>query len=198
MKQLIFTILLALLVINAKSQDSCYTKWKFSIMSEAISFPTYKLVKQPVHPGFSLGYNLKTKSVRQHSQAFDVNFGYYYHPLMGNSFLFWPEYSYKQKFLKQFSLEGMSGLGYRHNISDRQVYRSEGDGAFKKATDWGSPQAFVSFGIGLGYEITTLIKIYTDYRFMAAYPFGNPLPMSLHTMFNMGVQYQFRKNNVSK
>jgi hypothetical protein len=92
MKQLIFAILFASLAFNAKAQDTYYRKWKFSIMSEAISMPSYKVLKNPVHPGYRVGVNLKTKTFCQHSHVFEINFGYYSHSLIGNSRLFWYEF----------------------------------------------------------------------------------------------------------
>ena len=70
-------------------------------------------------------------------------------------------------------------------------FKYEND-TFKKTTDWGSPQAFMSVGLGLGYQINQIVKIYTDYRAMVAYPFGKQIPVGLHTLFNVGFQYSIK------
>lgn len=195
MKFLFYGLLLLGIAANSVAQERKYGKWHFALISEAISMPSYKVIKAPIHPGCYFGVSLMDKTKHQHSHIVDANFGYYYHKLFGNSFLLWPEYKFEQAFFQKGFVNIMFGIGYKHNILDRTIYKAQGDGKFEKAIEWGNPQFFTDLGLGLGYRFNDKLGTFCHYRVLLAAPFMKGMKFSMHTIFNMGIQYNFSKNN---
>jgi hypothetical protein len=172
--------LFSLLTADTEKMDRMYA----SIFSEATAFPSYKLIRLPIHPGFSAGVYLLSQFKKRHEHALTIEGAYFYDDIAGHCLMLYPEYRFAY-ILWRFSLAADIGIGYKHNISSRPVYKKV-DGVYKQVTDWGSPQVMLPIGLGLSFKLTNKMSIFMHYRWIAAYPFAG-IPMMSHTNFHLGL-----------
>ena len=83
------------------------------------------------------------------------------------------------------------GLGYKHNIFARTVYKKI-DGKYKQITDWGSSQLMLPLGLKLGFIFSHEIRGFVQYRSIDVFPFNikGGLPLMSHTLFHIGVSFK--------
>ena len=161
-------------------------------MNEAVSMPTYKLIKTPLHPGLAVSTNLIGKTAKHHTNELDAMIAYYYHNLFGNSFLLSADYKFIRHFKPGIDLHCTVGLGYKHTILDRRTYQYH-DGKFERSIDWGTPQVFLPAGIGIGYCLNEKYKAIAEYKTFISLPFNESMLFELHTLFSLGLQLTFNK-----
>ncbi len=168
-----------------------------SVISEATAFPSYKVIRLPIHPGFSVGVNCISSCNGRHLHALTVEGAYFYDGITGHCILLYPEYRFEYRILKLF-LETDIGLGYKHNIFSRPVYKMVDD-TYEQVTDRGTPQVMLPIGLGLGYMLPHGIHIFMQYKWIAAFPFNIKagLPLMPHTVFHLGTSLNLpcRGNN---
>jgi hypothetical protein len=172
--------LFALLSADTKKLDRIYA----SILSEATAFPSYRVIRLPIHPGFSVGVDVVSRFKGHHEHALTIEGAYFYDDIAGHCLMLFPEYRFEY-LLWRFGLEADIGIGYKHNIFARPVYEKV-DGSYKQVTDWGSPQLMLPIGLGLTFKLTQQMIVFMQYRWIAAYPFAG-IPMMSHTTFHIGL-----------
>jgi hypothetical protein len=172
--------LFALLSADTQKLDRIYA----SILSEATAFPSYRLVRLPIHPGFSVGVDLLSRFKGHHEHALTIEGAYFYDDIAGHCLMLFPEYKFEYM-LWRFGLASDIGIGYKHNIFARPVYKKV-DGVYKQVTDWGSPQLMLPIGLGLSYKLTQQMNIFMQYRWIAAFPFPG-VPVMTNTIFHLGL-----------
>jgi hypothetical protein len=188
MQKNIILILLVFLLLNTSYAKELVTRGsRISILSEAISFPTYKLVQLPIHPGFSIGTNLLSKSKGNHEHAFSIEFMYFYQQLIGHSLVLIPEYQYNQR-IWNILIGGDIGFGYMHCVFDRPTYIKK-NGEWKQVVDWGTPQAVLPLGLTIGYFFPKNYEMYVQYRCIAEAPFNRNAGIFImsKTTFHIGM-----------
>jgi hypothetical protein len=186
-------ILLLLIVIPGESKPR--ELW-ITFFSEAITFPSFRLFRIPIHPGISFGMAILTKQKNNHEHTFTIECGYFYAELTGHTFILFPEYRW-ELIIRKVVMGTDIGLGYKHNIFARPVYKRI-DRQYKKIIDWGSPQLMLPIGLKIGYIFSHEIKVYIQYRSIGAFPFNlkGGLPIIPHTTFHIGVSFPvFFKNH---
>jgi hypothetical protein len=175
--------LFALLSADTQKLDRIYV----SILSEATAFPSYRLIRLPIHPGFSVGIDILSRFKGCHEHALTIEGSYFYDDIAGHCLMLFPEYRFEYS-LWRFGLASDIGLGYKHNISARPIYEKV-DGTYKQVTDWGSPQLMFPIGLGLTFKLTQQLIVFMQYRWIAAYPFAG-IPVMSHTTFHFGLSMQ--------
>jgi hypothetical protein len=186
MKQkMLFVILISISTLFA--EKTTLSEIRISLLSEATAFPSYKLIRLPIHPGFSVGINLLEKSKKRHEHALVIEGAYFYDEIAGHCIMLYPEYDF-EFFWWKIMITTDIGLGYKHNIFARPVYKKI-DGKYKQVTDWGTPQLMLPIGLGLGFKLPKEYNLFIRYRWIAAFPFciKGGLPLMSHTTFNIGV-----------
>lgn len=181
-------ILMVLLLINSiYPKEPVHRGSRISVLSAAISLPTYKVIQRPVHPGFSIGTNLLSKSKGNHEHVFSIEFMYFYQQLIGHNLILVPEYQYNQR-IWNILIGGDIGLGYMHCIFDRPTYKKK-NGEWKQVVDWGTPQVALPLGLTLGYIFPKNIVLYIQYRCIAEAPFNMKAGMLImsKTTFHIGL-----------
>lgn len=120
------------------------------------------------------------------ASVFTCIFQYFYDDIIGHSIMLYPEYRFEYTIWKIF-LEADIGLGYKHNIFSRPVYKMVDD-TYKQVTDWGTPQLMLPIGLGLGFIFPHDIHFFMQYKWIAAFPFNIKagLPLMSHTTFHIG------------
>jgi hypothetical protein len=163
-KYLILLIIITFSLLEAETYK--FDREYISIFSEATAFPSYRVIRLPIHPGFSLGLNLLAKYKGHHSHALTFEGAYFYDDTAGHCIMLYPEYQFEYTLWK-FILETDIGIGYKHNIFARPVYEKV-NGDYKQVTDWGTPQLMLPIGLGLGFKLPRNLNIYLQYRWIAA------------------------------
>jgi hypothetical protein len=171
------------------AEKASFNKMNISFFSEAIAFPSYKLVRLPIHPGIAAGITIleQSKKWRTHELLFEG--GYYYAELTGHSIMLFPEYNFDIT-LKKFEITTSIGIGYKHNIFARPVFKKV-DGVYKQVTDWGTPQAMLPLGLKLGYTIPHDITLFLHYRCIVASPLNVKAKLYFmpQTTFHLGASF---------
>jgi hypothetical protein len=179
-----------LLITSALLADKVsFNKMNISLFSEAIAFPSYKLIHLPIHPGIAAGLTILEKNKKWRTHELVLEGGYFYAEFTGHSIMLFPEYNFDIT-LKKFEIATSIGLGYKHNIFARAVFKKV-DGVYKQVTDWGTPQAMLPLGLKLGYNIPNDITLFLHYRWIAASPFNAKAGLFVmsHTTFHIGASF---------
>lgn len=186
MKQKIFSVIL-LSICTLFAEMLSVREVRISLLSEASAFPSYKLIRRPIHPGFSVGLKVLEKSKKRHEHALVMEGAYFYDDIIGHCIMLYPEYDFEVT-LRNVLLSTDVGLGYKHNIFARPVYKKI-DGKYEQVTDWGSPQAMLPIGLGLGFKLPRECNVSARYRWIPVFPFNTKagFPLWSYTTFDIGV-----------
>ena len=161
---------------------------RFSLFSEAVSLPTYELVKIPIHPGILIGADMWKKEGEYWHQSFGGDISYYYHRTFEHSILLDAVYSIGYAFKFGLQPKLLSSLGYKHSILTGNQFKFE-NGKYKKSANIGKAQLNIKLGIGLEYAISDIYAINLDYRIMVAYPYSpnKNIPLAPYSLFGIGI-----------
>ena len=191
-------LIILLLIVSSISYGQIKPKSiRLSVFSEAVTVPTYKLVKSPIHPGILVGVDFWKKSKNHWQQTFGTDLSYYYHRTFEHAIMLDATYSLGYSFKFGLQPKLLTSLGYKHSILTGTQYKFE-NGKYEKATNFGKPQVSLKLGFGLEYPISEKIAINIDYRVMVAYPYApkKDIPMAPYSLFGIGVSINL--NNTKK
>ncbi len=192
MKTFFLTIAIAVVLLlntevcNAQIQPKAL---RVSLISEATTLPTYKVVKSPVHPGIMIGADFRTKQGKHWSNTLGVDLGYYYHKAYEHAVMLDGVYTLGYRFNFGLQINLLTCLGYKHSVLAGEVYKFE-EGEYKKATHWGKAQFNGKLGLGLEFPINNKFSIGVNNRYVVALPYApkKGMPFSIHSIFAVGVK----------
>lgn len=188
---LIFIILLVPLSIFGQTDIERIKGISISIFDENTSYPTWKMVRKPIHFGISASFDLKTKQKKIYNYTHIFQLGYYHHKDFHQAlFLAWKP-KFEWQFKNGLSVHGITGLGYLHSFPTEQTYALV-DGEYKKKANFGRPHAIISFGLGLGYSFKNVpIDVFTRYEWFLIGPYApkSAFPSSSNTAFSLGLRF---------
>lgn len=149
----------------------------------------------PVHIGGAIAVDFTRKENGVYRALNSFELGYFRHaPIFQSIYLSWKP-KYEWQFNNGFQLHTLIGLGYLHTLPTQTTFEQE-DGVYLPKKNSGKPGGSASFGLGLGYQITTKenksITIFCRQEWLVIAPFNinNLLPASLNAMLSIGVTTQ--------
>jgi len=200
MKKFVLIILLAV-PIGMMAQSWKSNPISISVFNNATMLPPASLTatfNQPIHPGFTVGYEFGWKETEKHKWFQNAGISYMYHRFVDQAIILNTQAGYRWK-INKFSIESYLQAGYMHAflLTDRAVLQSDGTYLAKKG--FGKPQFLTGAGIGFGYnfgDATRLRRIFLNYDVRLQMPFVKSyvtlLPngaLSLGMQFNLGKQF---------
>jgi hypothetical protein len=178
----------------------CYAQEKriygLSLFSQATALPSFNLVKNPIHPGIQATVNWSSgRASGMENYGFrELAVGAFHHNHIQTAMYASYSWGYHYDVTGGLYAEGLAGLGYLHSFTDKAIYRPLEEGGFEQKTDFGRPQALVSFQLGLGYRFpNSSISPFIRYGFHLQGPFApdNGFPFNPLTTFHIGASFSF-------
>ena len=167
----------------------------FSVFNNATMLPPASLIavfNQPIHPGFTAGYEFGWKEEGKHKWFQNVGFSYFYHRFVYQAIILNSQAGYRW-YAGNFSAEGYLQAGYMHAfyLTDRAVMQSDGTYIAKKG--FGKPQFITGLGAGFGYNFgrsDQLRRIFIDYDIRLQMPFvQNYVTLLPNGTLSLGFQF---------
>lgn len=166
-----------------------------SIFNNATMLPPASMValfNQPIHPGFTAGYEFGWKEKGKHKWFQNAGFSYFYHRFAYQAIILNSQAGYRWH-AGNFSAEGYLQAGYMHAfyLTDRAVRQS--DGSYNAKKGFGKPQFITGLGAGIGYNFGNtgkLRRIFIDYGFRLQMPFvKNYVTLLPNGTLSLGLQF---------
>lgn len=183
----ILLLLLPLMPLAGSAQHNL----KVSILKEAVSLPSGRLLENPIHPGITIGTDFRIKSNRHWQSTLGVDLSFFHHRLSENALMLDATYALGYKFGFGLQPKFLAALGYKHTLAAGEVYALE-NGVYEKTTYWGKSQCTAKVGFGLEYAFNEKYSLTTDYRTMVALPYSQKLPFALHTLLSVGMKVNLK------
>ena len=188
-KPLICCFLLLGLALQAKLPGQGIHRIHLSFMNEATAFPFTTL--GPLHPGLEAGLTLKETPKPRSLRQWNVYGGWFYHEHLSYNFYLRGEYAHAWLMGKHLSLDFNGGLGYMHHFYPGELYEIDGEeGNIKAVRQWGKPRAIANLGVGFTYRNPSRLEPFLRQEVMLESPFANGMPVMLHSMLKLGIQYK--------
>jgi hypothetical protein len=159
---------------------------RISVLTEASTLPSYKVVRIPVHPGVSFGLDFWEKNGEHWSRSLTAELGYYYQEMSEHAIMLGGIYGLSYETSFGLKPKFFAGLGYKHSILPGHVYTLE-DAEYVSTHHKGQPQVTLKLGLGLEYRLSEKFALTTEYAVMAASPYSL-LPASVHNIFSIGTK----------
>jgi hypothetical protein len=165
-----------------------------SVFSEAWAIPSTQLIKNPIHPGISIGTAYALKQKNRSSLHLGATLGYFYHKNFQHNVHAIVSLAYERRLFAGIHLGGSLGVGYSHSIYPTPVYSLK-DGEYQRVTDWGKPAFMPAADLNFGYTFNRkrekLFTVFTKYQVLAEWPYApeNTFPVLPHTLFHAGLRF---------
>jgi len=125
---------------------------QLSFFNEGIGFPLRTVFSDPVHPGISIGTEIKYSDSNNFNFFQALSFGYYYHNYLQHGYFLLTETGIRGIFDFGLMGEALLGVGYLRTFQAGSVYGQNDQGEFVEVTDYGLSRFMPSFSIGIGYD----------------------------------------------
>ncbi len=194
----IFLILLLVAPIFISAQKWQANPVSISLFNNSTMLPPASLVavfNQPIHPGFTAGYEFGWKEGGKHKWFQNAGFSYFYHRFAYQAIILNSQAGYRW-YTGKFSAEGYLQVGYMHAfyLTDRAVMQSDGTYVAKKG--FGKPQFLTGPGLGVGYNFGSsdkLRRIFLNYDIRLQLPFvKNYVTLLPNGTLSLGMQFNLK------
>ncbi len=194
----IFLILLLVAPILISAQKWQTNPVSISLFNNATMLPPASLVavfNQPIHPGFTAGYEFGWKEEGKHKWFQNVGLSYFYHRFAYQAIILNSQAGYRW-YAGKFSAEGYLQAGYMHALylTDRAVMQSDGTYVAKKG--FGKPQFLTGLGLGVGYNFGSndkLRRLFLNYDIRLQMPFvKNYVTLLPNGTLSVGMQFNLK------
>lgn len=157
----------------AQKHKPDHVSFSVTTLHTAFPFASFsKLFIQEFHPGYQVGTGFNWREKGKHDWFQTFNFNYSYHRFVQHSFALYSESGYRYKFLETWAAEGKLGAGYLHAVPVGKIFKLTDDGIYKKKTNWGRPQAMVSFALGVNKKVSAAgLSVFLQYQQRLQLPF---------------------------
>jgi hypothetical protein len=129
-----------------------------------------------LHPGLSLGANVRLNQHATHQFLALFHVRYLYHQDIQHAIPVTAEIGYRWRTPIGVAVAPVLGGGYVHAIPDMPSFRME-NGAYERVRNWGHPNWAITTGVNVGYKApkmfirqTSPILAYTSLNVGAAFP----------------------------
>ena len=166
--------------------------WPISVsfVDESIAFPSHRLIKSPLHPGFTVGTEFPNKKFDSDAEwGLRAEIGAYFHERVENAVFLNGSAYYRQPIYWELYAEGGAGAGYLHSFYPSTIWEQQPDGGFSIKEQKGRPHAIATVDLGLGYDLSPQWTVFIRYQLMVETPFASTIPVIPHTLFSMGAKF---------
>jgi hypothetical protein len=162
--------------------------------NHSLSLPFNKILREPVHPGLTVGTELFYTNGK-HSQLLQtVQLGGFYNRYFGTSAFLSSDFAYRYITRRGLYGQAMIGLGYMHAFHPRDTYAQNDNGSYEKINDWGKPSAMASFSLGVGYDTGKRLSPFLRYQWLVQAPYaGEDLPFVPQALLHAGVKIKLKR-----
>lgn len=199
MKRLVF---LSLLLLGASSlsfaQDSTAcrcNRWQASLSVSQNAANLGNAFVAPLHPGITLGANVRLNRNTKHQVFETFKVGYLYHQFIQHAVQAYTEVGYKYKADAGFAVAAMLGGGYVHSISDLATFEMDANGVYKRVPNAARPNYMITLGATAGYDLSKIglpCSAFVGYGFTAQSVFiRETSPIIAYTQARFGVAVPF-------
>lgn len=155
-------------------------------INESIAFPFSSYSE--FHPGFELGYSIRSNEKEHSIRQLNVYAGWFLHQYVENGFFLRGEYSYKLKLGEAFTAGIYGGAGYLHTFYPGTLYQiDEFTGEINSVRQFGRPRVMISAGLQLSYRSKAGIEPFLKQEFAVESPFANGTPVMPHSFLKLGM-----------
>lgn len=185
--------LLLLLLPSWSGAQSLVKAVDISVLNEAVTIPSHRIVQPPIHPGLRLGATLWTQAKGHWQNDLGAELSYYYHEWFEHALLVNGCYSIGYAFEMGLQPKFEVAAGYKQSfLSDEAVFRFE-KGQYEPVILAGKAQLNLQVGLGLEYALTERWSLSLDYRAMAVYPYApqKGLAAISHSLLALGLEFHF-------
>jgi hypothetical protein len=184
--------------LSARAQHKHYIS--FAVTNNASSYPFQYMAgyfKNPLHPGFELGYGKILGGKKHHEWFAEFKLGYFYHQFVQHGIPIYFNGGYRYIFNHRFSMDAAFGAGYFHSIATTDVLKLE-NGEYMNAKGIGRPQIMAAVTFGAGYQIkmnkSDSLRIFLQYQARAQLPFNDDyVPILPYNQIALGVSLPIKK-----
>jgi hypothetical protein len=183
-------VMAAILLSIGKQEISAMTgpeSIRVAFFNEATSLPGKSLISLPVHPGITVGTDLRSVSGRHLERSAGADLSFYHHRLSENAIMLDGVYAIGFKPFPWFQVKFIMGAGYKHTFLPGKVFNFE-EGEYRQEADWGKSQFNMKLGLGLEFKINDTFSLTADRKFMVAVPYSESLPFSTHILTCFGIK----------
>jgi len=152
MRSYIFPFIILITCFTAAGQKQEYVS--AAILSTQSDYPFgkfTKLITQPLHPGFELGYGRNSISKGKSEWFTELKLGYFYHRFVQHGIPLTLNFGYRYHFHPRFSSETSIGAGYLHSIPATSKFKLDENGEYQNNKGLGRMQVTASLSLGMGY-----------------------------------------------
>jgi len=181
MRLIIYPLILLLTSLTLAGQKKEYAG--AAVLSTQSDYPFgkfAKLITQPLHPGFELGYGRSTQGNSKSEWFTELKLGYFYHRFVQHGIPLTLNFGYRYHFNSRFSLESSLGAGYMHSIPATSKFKLDENGDYQDNKGLGRMQLTATLSLGMGYVINPKIR----------------KPLTGFILYQQRVQYSFVRSYV--
>ena len=163
--------------------------FRVAALNEAVTLPSYKVIKLPIHPGALIGVDLWQKTTKHWTKTMGVDLSYYYHNLYEHATMLDAAYTLGYKFNFGLQTKLLTNVGYKQSFLTGDVFKFK-NGDYERVYLTGQAQLNIKLGLGLEYPVNEKWSITTDYKFMLAMPYApkSGKPFATHSLFGLGIK----------
>lgn len=180
--------LAAILPVAAQARENPLS-WRFSLGNEAVTLPTYKFYRGPLHPAVVIGVDVWEKKSTHWHQSFGPEATYYFHKMFEHAVILDGVYRVGWHTRFGLSLNFIAAAGYKHSFLTGPVFKFE-NGTYKQVDVAGKPQFNLMLGPGLEFALNDKISITAESRYMVVLPYApkRGMPFATHAIFSAGIK----------
>jgi hypothetical protein len=198
MKKIIFSILFLAAVAMLSAQDSticCCNRWQASISISQNAANLGNAFVAPLHPGITVGANVRLNKNTKHQVFETFKVGYLYHQYIQHAIQAYSEIGYKYKADAGYAVAAMIGGGYVHSISDLPTFEMDANGVYKRVNNAVNPNYMITLGATAGYDLSKIglpMSAFVGYGFTAQAVFiRQTSPLIAYSQARIGVAIPF-------
>lgn len=185
---IILAVVAAILPVAAEAREKPLS-WRFSLGNEAVTLPTYKFYRGPLHPAVIIGVDVWEKQTTHGHQSFGPEASYYFHKTFEHAVIINGVYRAGWHTRFGLSLNFIAAAGYKHSFLTGPVFKFE-EGAYKQVNVAGKSQFNLMLGPGLEFALNDKISITAESRYMLVLPYApkRGMPFATHAIFSAGIK----------
>jgi hypothetical protein len=182
---------------QSETTDSALMKLPIIVSAnfQTIATPFHNLKNNFRNLGIKIGTEISYNKKRNILQSFNI--GYYRNRLNGDGLYINSEFIYRPKIYKPIRMEIKLGPGLADVFLPTQPYEPDGNGNWRKATNYGKLALQVHGSIGIWYQSIAINKIrispFLQYEIVGIIGYNKSIPVLPTTMINIGCRINFKR-----
>lgn len=164
-----------------------------SVFDQNVSFPTYRVVQDPIHPGIRIGTEVWQRGHGNWQRGLQLSVAGYLHPHLYHAVWLDAQYSFRYQIYDKLGVSFTAGAGYQHSFNSATRYELTEAGIETFGPGFGKPNAVVTASVnvhvGLPGDSPKKPELMVGYQ-VGAQTFPSPaFPVIPRTYFHVGFRF---------